>query len=724
MAEIHDAVWQQLDATIYIVHTSGDPLSGRVELLSGGTFRLLGYKPEQFVDDPELWHRLMHPDDVPRVVEQTQEIFRLLEPRTRTYRLRHAFSGQYHWIEDSAVPISDEQGNLIGIAGVARDITVLKQTEHELQQRKTQLETLIDAMPDGVLVADNSGLILQTNAALERILGWKSQELVGRPVEVLLPNRLRTGHTRLRSQYAAAPQTRRMGTYNLAALHKDGREVPVDIMLGPLPGAEENRVLVLIRDMTEYWMSQQGLAYLSSVVKSADDCIMGTNLEGVIVSWNRGAERLFGYLEDEALGEHVIVLYPQDRQNECFDNLRRIGLHEHPPRYESRRARKDGSQFDVSVIVSPVEDRDGKLLGMSSICRDITERKRADAALQMAKRAADMASEAKSDFLAKMSHELRTPLNGVIGLTDVVLDSELTEEQREYLTLVKDSAHSLLTILSDILDIAKIQSGKYLLQPTQFWLRDLVDTTMKEFEAAAQDKNLQLTWRIRPNVSPVLLGDSDCLRQILANLVTNAIKFTADGEVVVAVESPPQDPSMLSFSVRDTGIGVPVDQQQIIFEPFSQVDNSLRRKFGGTGLGLAICAQLVEIMGGRIWVDSDGRAGSTFHFGVRLEPVDAVPEKTATEAGAQPIPPERRHEIRRTAKDPARMRILRPFSPLPFDVQVLDVSKTGLKVQAGHSLVPGTLVQINLKDTVAVAEVRYCLPAGNRYHVGLEFVSA
>jgi PAS domain S-box-containing protein len=450
---------------------------------------------------------------------------------------------------------------------------------------------------------------------------------------------------------------------------------------------------------------------------------MGTDLEGVVVSWNHGGEKLFGYTEEEALGKHLIFLHPQDRHSECLDNLRRIGQREYLPRYESRRVRKDGSEFDVSVIVSPITDSQGNLLGMSSICRDITERKRAEGVLQVAKQTADMASRAKSEFLANMSHELRTPLNGVIGLTNAVLDSELTEEQREHITLVKDSANSLLTILTDILDRARIQSGKYVLQPKEFLLRDLMDRTMREFEAAAHDKNLQFTWHIQPDVPPVFLGDSSCLRQILSNVVQNAIKFTAAGEVAVTVEVPSQDPGMLSFTVRDTGIGVPVEQQRIIFEPFSQVDNSLRRKFGGTGLGLAICGQLIDIMGGRIWVDSDGHTGSTFRFRARLEPVHADPEKTATEPGVQPTPSERRREIRRAADGSALMRILRPFSLLPLEVQLLNLSKGGLKVRTSQSLDFGAIVQINRMNTVTIAEVRYCIPDGNHFHAGLKIIS-
>jgi protein-histidine pros-kinase len=245
---------------------------------------------------------------------------------------------------------------------------------------------------------------------------------------------------------------------------------------------------------------------------------------------------------------------------------------------------------------------------------------------------------------------------------------------------------------------------------------------VKEFETTALDKNVQLSWNVAADVSAVLLGDSKGLRQVLSNLVENAVKFTAAGEVAVSVTVSPQDRSLVCFEVRDTGMGVPVDQQRIIFEPFSQVDNSLRRKFGGTGLGLAICAQIVEIMDGRIWVESDGRNGSTFHFTVHLEPVKEVPEKTAPERGGHPTRTERRRETRRPANDAVQMRILRPISPLPFTVLVLDMSNSGLRVLTSHSIEAEALVQFDFGNDVTLAEVRYCLPTGDRFHVGLEII--
>jgi len=498
--------------------------------------------------------------------------------------------------------------------------------------------------------------------------------------------------------------------------------------------------------------------YLASIIDSSDDAIFGTS-DGIIITWNRGAETLYGYRADEIIGKSVSILAPPDRRHEARENLERCKRGERIRHFETVRVRKDGTLLDLSLTISLIRNAAREVVGAATIARDISERKRAEEAIReseekyrllvanipdvvwtaddeghcvfstpnieemygytpteiyqsgvwfdrvhpedaekvreaytkllnagqmfsmehriqkkngswiwilakamasyeksgkrftvgissditarkqgeeeltRAKEAAEAANRAKSEFLANMSHEIRTPMNAIFGMTDLVLDTELTQQQREDLNIVKSSADSLLGIINDILDFSKIEAGKLTLENIAFDLRANIQSAIQALAVRAAQKNLKLTCDIAPDVPLQVWGDPGRVRQILLNIVGNAIKFTEQGDVAVEIKqlSEIAGQAFLQIQVRDTGVGIPPEQQKSIFEAFVQGDTSVTRRFGGTGLGLAITSRLVALMGGEIRLESEVGIGSTFHIFVRLGVARPMEDATASE---------------------------------------------------------------------------------------------
>ena len=391
-------------------------------------------------------------------------------------------------------------------------------------------------------------------------------------------------------------------------------------------------IIGIAQDCTDRVKAHETQSFLASIVESSDDSIIGTDLNGRILSWNLGAEKLFGYKGDEVVGKNVIILFQPERVRDHSETLSKIRAYETIERFDSVRLGKDGVAIDVSVILSPIKDAFGNVHGVSAIYRDVSEKVRVEAELRNAIAAAEAANRAKSEFLANMSHEIRTPMNGIIGMTEVLLDTVLSTDQRDYLQIVKGSADLMLAVINDILDFSKIEAGRLELDAVPFNIRDHIEETEKSLALKAHEKGLELVCSVSPNVPEEVVGDTTRIRQVLANLLGNAIKFTTEGEVELNVDAERVgEKAILRFSVRDTGIGIPLDKQALIFNAFSQADGSTTRNYGGTGLGLAIAQRLVSAMGGNIWVESQPGCGSRFFFTAFLDVPDAAPQFSSTQ---------------------------------------------------------------------------------------------
>ncbi|HEX8985202.1 MAG TPA: PAS domain S-box protein, partial [Bryobacteraceae bacterium] len=564
----------------------------------------------------------------------------------------YTYDGRSIIVRENIRVVRDSGGAILYYEGTVDDITERKQAEAALAEANTKLGTLISHSPLAVIGTDAGGRVTSWNASAQRMLGWSEDEVLGRPLPIM--DSLEELESWLADCRAGAVPQREEWTVQ----GRDGAAFEVSVWSGALhdtAGTFSGTVLMLA-DNTERRRSQEQVRESEQryreLFENANDIVVSMDLEGNFTSVNKAAELACGYSRAELLRMSVWNVLAPGEERETRQKIQEKLAGAPPRAVEVLCLHKDGSQLYLEIMARLVF-RDGRPIGFDSIARNVTERKAwqgqleqyagqlqcINGELSVALATAREATEAKSRFLANMSHEIRTPMNGVLGMTELLLATPLNPEQREYAETVRVSADALLVILNDILDISKIEAGKLDLSDEPFEPRDLLANVVALLRPLAQRKRLEFKFEVDERVPQWLRGDPARLRQVLTNLMTNAVKFTERGEVFARFNAEEEDEAVSSIlcSVKDTGIGVPPDHAPRLFESFTQGDSSTTRKYGGTGLGLAISKQLIEMMGGRIGFESRPGQGSEFWFRVKLrkqlEPVAAPAPRPAPANG-------------------------------------------------------------------------------------------
>jgi len=585
---------------------------------SAQQFQLHGLRSDAGVPSTDQFRELVHPDDRDRITAALDRHMQARSAFVDEYRVSLPdFGVRTLWVRGDFLPAEPDSGLPARMAGTVQDVT----TERAVQAARDEIENrqgiLLSSLPDMMIVLyDRSLRCTLVQGALLEQLGIVPAQYEGRPLSDLVPPTRRHNLEPFLISALAGEQA------SVEFPSDDGRMYQVDIVpyrsdLGDITGA-----FTVWRDITERLERERQQQLLGTIVEQCDDAIFAKSPGGIITEWNRGAEQLYGYTAAEAVGRSVSMLVPPERSGEEQELLQRALAGESVHQFETTRVTNRGTRVDVSISLSPLYGADGETVGASVVARDVTERKQMEDDLRASRERALETSRLKSEFVANMSHEIRTPLNGVVSMAELLLETELNTEQRQYAHVALTSAEALMRVITDILDFSKIEAGKLEIISEDFSIRAALDDVREIVGVKADERGLQLAISIDDSVAEVLRGDGNRVRQVLMNLLSNAIKFTSDGDVRVTVGLLEGDAGaqLARFEVSDTGIGIATEQFADLFQPFSQADATTTRRYGGTGLGLCICKQLVELMGGEIACESEPGKGSRFWFTLPYQP--------------------------------------------------------------------------------------------------------
>ena len=551
--------------------------------------------------------------------------------------------GRLHWIRNRAVPERLRDGSMMWY-GHMEDITAQHDSEEVAKQNAALLNVLFDNITDHLYYKDQDLRNLGANPACCQHHGKTAREMAGKTDLDLFPGEFgRQLYDKERQMLTDGKVVRSREEH----VQADGSIIYLESVKSPLrsPSGRIIGLAGISRDITRQVEHEEALrqakhdaeqsaSFIQTIFDNLEDQFYYKDRQSKVLGGNRAWVKSRGVKSiDELIGKTDIDLHPAPLGQQLYDNEQKQMATGEVTRVRERHVRSSGKVEYVESVKCPMRDEKGEVIGLAGISRDVTRQVENEKRLVEAQQEAEAANKAKSAFLAMMSHEIRTPMNGVIGAASLLLGTELSDHQQEFVHTIQVSGENLLTIINDILDYSKIEAGKIELEKAPFDLRECVEDAFDLFVQTAAKKHVELIYFVDPDVPKTLLGDTTRLRQILVNLLGNAVKFTENGEVslkihnLIANES--QQQCQLQFAVRDTGIGIADEHKDRLFQAFTQADTSSTRKYGGTGLGLTISRRLTELMDGRVWFESEAGKGTTFFFTVTLPIVDHADRKTA-----------------------------------------------------------------------------------------------
>lgn len=596
-----------LEASQFVGTWEWDLINDQV-IADPGFARLFSLDPEQaaFGVPSDEYRKALHPNDLPMVEEVASKAIATGNIFDTTYRLIQN-DGSIRWIHARGRVQKDENGNPIRFPGVAIDITSEREAIEALKQSEQHWHSLTEAMPQLVWITREGGKCEYLSSQWEHYSGLPVNTLLGYEwLNILHPDDQEP--TKEALQAAAEDKAE----YNVEFRIRRYDGVYRWFKTRGVPARNEVGMITIwygtSTDIEDQKQASEDLfeakERLQLIIESAKDfAIIALCTEGNITSWNLGAERIFGFTAKEVMGKYIALIFtPEDRANHVPEQELTTAKQNGSAMDERWHMRKDGTRFFASGIMTSMYDNKGRLQGITKIARDITDKKYYEEMLIEARNTAEEANQAKSEFLANMSHEIRTPMkmNSIIASTELLLGTSLSQEQQEYTQTIYQGGEILLSLINDILDFSKIEAGEMELHPAPFNVTNLMEEIARIFRPRAKQNDVILILERAEDIPSIILGDTTRLRQVIFNLVGNAVKFTKAGTITVWVikTSENNNTVTLRFEVKDTGIGIAPDKINTIFEKFVQASGFINKKYGGTGLGLAISKQLTELMGG------------------------------------------------------------------------------------------------------------------------------